>query len=88
MSKIIVADLYQLAILDGKFSKEHTKLLRKGAKVEESYFKQVNSNSEDSGKLYILDKEATKEYNEKIVNKNKTKEPETKAKPGRKPKTE
>lgn len=62
MSKIVVADLYQLARIDNAFSKEMKKLIRPKAKVQESYVDAINQNWQDTGKIYIVDNKATEEY--------------------------
>ena len=69
--KIQVYDYYQLMTDEkGKFTKEQKKILRKGAKVPDDYVEEINANSLQSGKMYILDKEATLKFN----NDNKPKE--------------
>lgn len=62
MSKIVVADLYQLTMLDGKPSKEHKVLIRPKVKVQESWVKATNDNWQDTSKLYVVDEDATIEY--------------------------
>ena len=61
---IVVADLHQLMKrvnevyqLDGAKSLE-----RKGMKVEQSYVDQVNRDSKTNGKMFVVDKDATKEF--------------------------
>jgi hypothetical protein len=61
MSKIVVADYYQLTRLADGFTQESKILIRKGVKVAESYVEVSNSNWKDNGKLYVIDEEATKE---------------------------
>lgn len=56
---IVVADLYQLQRVAGKFTKEHKSLYHAKAKVSESFVEKFNAEWQDSGKLYIIDEEAT-----------------------------
>jgi hypothetical protein len=60
MNQIVVADLYQMQRVNGKFSHEHKILAHPNQKVLLSYIEEVNANSVDSGKCYIINKEATK----------------------------
>jgi hypothetical protein len=60
MSKIVVADLYQMQRVNGKFSHEHKILAHPNQKVMLSYVEEVNANSVDSGKCYVINHEATK----------------------------
>ena len=60
MNQIVVADLYQMQRVNGKFSHEHKILAHPNQKVLLSYVEEVNANSVDSGKCYIINKEATK----------------------------
>jgi hypothetical protein len=60
MSKIVVADLYQMQRVNGKFSHEHKILAHPNQKVMLSYVEEVNANSIDSGKCYVINHEATK----------------------------
>jgi hypothetical protein len=60
MNQIVVADLYQMQRVNGKFSHEHKTLSHPNQKVLLSYVEEVNANSVDSGKCYIINKEATK----------------------------
>jgi hypothetical protein len=62
--KIVVADLYQLQRMNGKFTTEHKTLMHPKQKVAESYVKEINENSAENGRLYIIDKVATKENRE------------------------
>jgi hypothetical protein len=80
MSKIVVADLYQLAMIDGKTSKEHKKLIRKGVKVQEDWVNSTNDNWQDTSKVYEIDKKATEEYYAKSAETNelRTREKELK----------
>lgn len=57
MSKVVIADKYQCPKMDGKYSKEHKKLVRKGAKVTQDYVDRIND--EDNGAFYVVDHEAT-----------------------------
>lgn len=60
MDQIVVVDLYQMQRVNGKFSHEHKILSHPNQKVLLSYVEEVNANSVDSGKCYIINKEATK----------------------------
>lgn len=64
MSRIVVADMYQLAKFDGAFDKKNKKLKRSNAKITEDYFEITNSQTEQSGILYVKNDEATKAYYE------------------------
>lgn len=67
---IVVANKYKLAILDGKFSVEHKKLVRKNMKVSEDYVKTLN-NAKESGVFFeVLEKE-TAEFYKKLEQKEK-----------------
>jgi hypothetical protein len=59
---IIVCNVYQLGIMNGQVDTENKKLIRSGAKVEESYAKQVNDNYKDTMKLYEKDNKASADY--------------------------
>lgn len=59
--KIVVADLYQLQRMNGKFTVQHKTLVHPKQKVAESYVEEINANSEENGRLYIIDEQATKE---------------------------
>lgn len=58
--EIVVADLFQLQRVNGKFSKEHKILSHPSQKVTKNYVDEINENSHESGKFYVIDKEATK----------------------------
>lgn len=62
--KPIVVNQFQLARLNGKFIKETDKgeQMRKNIVLDENYVKEYNENWENSGKIYVEDKEATKKY--------------------------
>jgi hypothetical protein len=60
MNQIVVADLYQMQRVNGKFSHEHKTLSHPNQKVMLSYVEEVNANSVDSGKCYVINHEATK----------------------------
>lgn len=62
--KIVVADLYQLQRMNGKFTTEHKTLVHPKQKVAESYVDEINANSQENGRLYIIDKVGTKENHE------------------------
>jgi hypothetical protein len=59
MSKIVVADLYQLAMIDGRPSKEHKKLIRPKVKVQENWVDHTNENWESTARIYVVDEVAT-----------------------------
>jgi hypothetical protein len=60
MSKIVVAKLVRLGKDGDNFNKGLiAKEERTNAKVEEDFIKEFNSNWKTSGRLYIVDKEAT-----------------------------
>jgi len=61
---IVVADLHRLKNRKNEvYQLDGTKELeRKGMRVEQSYVDQTNGNSKVSGKLFIVDEEATKEW--------------------------
>jgi hypothetical protein len=54
---MVVADLYSLPRINGKMSTEHKILQRKGMKVLPSYVDEINN--QQSGKLFVIDQEAT-----------------------------
>lgn len=62
--KIVVADLYQLQRMNGKFTVQHKTLVHPKQKVTESYVNEINENSEENGRFYIIDEEATKKNHE------------------------
>jgi seryl-tRNA synthetase len=62
--RIVVADLYQLQRMNGKFTVQHKTLAHPRQKVAESYVNEINENSEENGRLYIIDEKATKENHE------------------------
>lgn len=62
--RIVVADLYQLQRMNGKFTVQHKTLVHPRQKVAESYVNEINENSEENGRLYIIDEQATKENHE------------------------
>ena len=69
---IVVADLHQLKDRQNDvYQVDGTKVVeRKGMKVEQSYVDRVNGSSEVSGKLFVVDKQATEDWkidNEKHV---------------------
>lgn len=57
MNKVIIADRYQVPLLDGKYQAEHKILKRKGMKVTQEYIDRLND--QNNGVLFILDEEAT-----------------------------
>ena len=61
---IVVADLYQLKDRQNEvYQKAGTKVVeRPKMKVEQSYVEQVNGSSEVSGKLFVVDKQATEDW--------------------------
>lgn len=58
--EIVVADLFQLQRVNGKFSTEHKILSHPSQKVTKNYVDEINENSHESGKFYIINVEATK----------------------------
>jgi hypothetical protein len=63
--RIVVADLFQLGRDGGSFNSEiKNKVLHAKAKVQESYVEEINAGSADSGRFYVVDEEATKEFYE------------------------
>ena len=62
--RIVVADLYQLQRMNGKFTVQHKTLVHPKQKVAESYVNEINENSEENGRLYIIDEKATNENHE------------------------
>ena len=64
---IVVANLYKLAQMEGKFSLEHKTLERRKAKVQAEYVKVINDNYLVSGNYYeILEKETNEWNNNKL----------------------
>jgi len=63
---IVVADLYQLKDRQNEvYQTKGTKVVeRPGVKVEKSYVDRTNANSGVSGKMYIVDAEATEVWTE------------------------
>lgn len=67
MNKIVVAKLVRLGKDGDKFSKGLVaKIERTNAKVDEDYIKEHNANWRTSGRLYIVDKEATEKRNSDV----------------------
>lgn len=58
--EIVVADLFQLQRVNGKFSTEHKILSHPSQKVTKNYVDEINDNSHESGKFYVINVEATK----------------------------
>lgn len=58
--EIVVADLFQLQRVNGKFSTEHKILSHPSQKVTNNYVDEINDNSHESGKFYVINVEATK----------------------------
>lgn len=63
MDNIVVCDLYRLGKNGDKFSKEFKTLIRKGAKINESYVNGRNANWSVNGQWYEVDEKATEERN-------------------------
>ncbi len=61
-SKMVHANFYQLMSIEGKFTKENPKQIRKNVILERSYVERVNASSATSGKMYVIDEKATDEY--------------------------
>ena len=58
----VVADLYQLGRMDGKFDKNMKKLKREDVLISADRLEEVNNNTSDNGKLYVVDQKATDAY--------------------------
>lgn len=68
MSKIVVAKLVRLGKDGDNFSKGlEAKVERTNAKVDEDYLREFNANWKTSGRLYIVDKEATEKRNSDLT---------------------
>ena len=61
-SKMVVAKQYQLASMNGAFNAEHKTVVRERTVVERKFVEKFNLTSNQSGKMYIIDEEATKEF--------------------------
>jgi len=61
-NQTVVADLYKLGMSDGKFDKSLKKMYHPRAKVSKQFVNDYNKDWESSGKVYIIDDEATKKY--------------------------
>jgi hypothetical protein len=61
---IVVADFYQLKDRNNeKFVVSGSKVIdRKGMKVEQSYVDSINTHSETSGKMFVIDQKATEQW--------------------------
>lgn len=82
--KIVVADLYQLQRMNGKFTTEHKTLMHPKQVLLESYVNEINSNSQENGRLYIIDEEATKKNHaerENLIKENEMREQASKITP-------
>lgn len=67
MSKIVVAKLVRLGKDGDNFSKDLiAKVERTNAKVDDDYIKEVNANYKTTGRLYVVDEEATEERDSKL----------------------
>lgn len=67
MSKIVIATLYQLGRMDGKtFTKEMKVAKRTDVAVERDFADRINEQWENNGKLYEIDEEKTKVWNEEL----------------------
>jgi len=66
MSRIVVADLYQLGEREGKYTKEFKTIVRAKVKVQEDYAERISENWKDTGKIYIVDEKETEEWNFKM----------------------
>ena len=60
--EMVVAKMYQLARLNGKYSKEHKELRRSRVVITRDYAEGINNDYKNNGKLYEIDEEATIEY--------------------------
>lgn len=65
-NQTVVADLYQLMRNNDKFDLDMKKIHRKGVKVSRQFVEAYNADKawEHSGKIYIIDDKATKQYHE------------------------
>jgi hypothetical protein len=61
-SKMVVAKKYQLLSINGEFSAEHKTVVRERAIVERKFANSFNETSNQSGKMYVIDEDATKEW--------------------------
>ena len=69
MTGLVVADLYQLRRDNGKFTKDGKTILRKDVKIDVQMMERYNEDSEESGKLYVVDQKATDENHEqRLIN--------------------
>lgn len=58
--KFVVADFFQLGKVHGKkFSFDVREVIRKGIPVEADYAKHITLNWQDSGRVYVIDEQAT-----------------------------
>jgi hypothetical protein len=77
---MVVASLYQLAKMNGKFVKENKQVLREKVVLAKEYVDRINATSDESGKLYVVDAKATEKYYDDAEKKGskteKDKEPE------------
>lgn len=68
MEQSVVADMYRINRVNGKYENSNNKLLiRKGMKITAEYFEQVNEETESNGLCFVKDEEATKERNEYLT---------------------
>jgi hypothetical protein len=70
MSKTVVADHYEMIRVNGTYSKENNRLVRKGMKVLQTYVNDTNANTKHNGKNFIVDQEATEKFYEYQEKKN------------------
>ena len=79
----VIADLYKIPRLNGRYDLENKKLHRRGALVKLSTVEDVNLTSGQSGLHYIIDKEATekwqKEHKAQVQERQKLQEAQRKA---------
>ncbi len=67
MSKIVVAKLLRLGKDGDNFSKKLiAQVERANAKIDDDFIKSFNTNWKTSGRIYEIDKEATKLRDEKL----------------------
>lgn len=74
LNQSVVADLYQIPRISGKYDQSLKKIVRKGAKVLFSYVQEVNALTDENGKMYIIDHQATEErFKKQLENADKRK---------------
>lgn len=56
---LAVADLFQLAKMNGKFSQEHKTIVQEKISINRSYMEEINESWEQCGKFYVEDEKAS-----------------------------